>query len=435
MSRHFSEKTFNSLQKLKGNRKARRAQSKLRTAPAVAADESSSTYLLDRLEPRILMDATPLRLTDFAAVTTDGAVQATVKLSSSEVSSTKVYNYSIYDITGATFIAGGQIASTEGLNILGGDQADRIKLSFEAGFDTRAVFTVSVDGGAGNDIVTLASFENGYLGSLNLSAESVTVSAAIGAADAKVKAVTITAQAVKTLDDNGSASVSGVITLSNSIYATGTVSLLAQASITGTKDFTGIAATGSPSITTVARIVVSEGVTVDAGAISLVTGAVANVTEKTNNRLLFVATGTVSSTSRVEIGAGAQLLSSQVGGITVSATDDTDVTVDVSALELSVGSETVFAVNALSVDLDIEKSVGVTLGSTDTGKQTAILTASGSGGISLTAQADGSVLSKVNSSFLGISQVDLTGTSGGVLIDVNRATLTAGGNSVRGAQF
>ena len=53
---------------------------------------------------------------------------------------------------------------------------------------------------------------------------------------------------------------------------------------------------------------VAEGVTVDAASISLTTDTAATVSTTASNLLVFVATESVSSTSRVEIGAGAGAL-------------------------------------------------------------------------------------------------------------------------------
>ena len=353
----MTRSNFGSIGKLTGNRKARRAQSRQRGSKALRSNESLTTYVLDPLEPRILMDAAPtsIYLATISGATTAGAVSATISLTGAG----GIYSYNVYD-SGQALLTSGQVASTSGLKIYGGDGNDTITLKFGAGFDAGSGFGVSVDGGAGNDALVFGTSLVGFLGSLSLSGETVSVTSDIGSSGSRLQDVTITASASNGVDQYGSASASSTITVANSIFATGVVSLGATASVSGTSNFTGIAPDNSQIVTVAANISVADGVTIDAGSISIVTGSSANLASKTENRLLFVATETVSSTSRVAIGAGTQLLSSATNGITILATDDTDITVEVSALEASLLGEAVFNVNALSVDLAITKAVGVT---------------------------------------------------------------------------
>ena len=110
----MARSTFGSIGKLTGNRKARRAQSRMRGSKGSSSNESLTTYLLDPLEPRILMDAAPtsLYLATISGAATGGAVSATVSLTGAG----GIYSYNVYD-SGQTLLTSGQIASTSELDI------------------------------------------------------------------------------------------------------------------------------------------------------------------------------------------------------------------------------------------------------------------------------------------------------------------------------
>ena len=197
MTLPFENNTSTPLPKFTGNRKSRRALAK--AAPTRSAGLRSTTinYLLDPIEPRILLSADPMAvfLNGEMGEDAEAHVAATVRLFSEDNGfSSYVSKYEVRDTsTNVILVEATQITSTSGLDFLSGSGDDAISLEFADSFVFDRDFTVSVNGGLGTDTVQVTSFVAGYLGSLNIAAETVEVSAEIGSVAQRVNNVTINA--------------------------------------------------------------------------------------------------------------------------------------------------------------------------------------------------------------------------------------------------
>ncbi|MDP1576369.1 MAG: LEPR-XLL domain-containing protein, partial [Cypionkella sp.] len=384
--------------------------------------QAAISYLLDPIEPRILLSADPMSvvLANNIGVDAGAHVSATVRLFSESDGGAAVYKYEVRDTTtGDILVAATQITSTGGLNFSSGSGDDSISLKFEDSFSYGSAFAVSVDGGTGADTVEVTSFAAGYLGNLNIASETVVVSAQIGSAGAYVNDVTIHANSTATL-----ATASSQISVNASIFSQGIVTLSAQAMVSGTINVAVPELGEDVSTGQIARVTLADNITVQAASLNISTLARLDLNLAASNQLLFAGEVSVNSQSQITIGQGVILSTTNAAGIILAASDIVNINASVAAAELEILGEDIFNINALWMQVDVARIVGISVGEAGVAGVPAAdteITAADAGNVAITASSTGVITTKVESSFLGLAEVTIgvvNGAAGGVRIDL-----------------
>ena len=323
------------------NRRQRRAAFKPQKTLNGFSGSQQKRWSLEALEPRVLLSADPMTvlLNSVLGYNDTAAVSVNIELYADSVDPSQLM-YKVTDTNGAQDFA---MTAAQGVNFVTGSGKDTITISFAADFKPAADFTVSFDAGAGTDTLTLTSFAAGYSGNLVLSAETVVLDAALGDAATRLGNVTVTANAVDVLAASGgsaSAQAAAQIAVNHSIFATGTVSLLANAATSGAVDWSNYSGlTGNAAVAQTAVISFASDVVVDALTIQAQASVGSDVSVLANNRMFFDLNMAVTSRSEVSLGARVSLLASgpdlgPLAAIDLSATELTTASAHLSGLSI-----------------------------------------------------------------------------------------------------
>jgi len=273
----------------------------------------------------------------------DAHAAVTVRLFSDIGVPSNVFKYEVRDTsTNYILVAATQITSTTGLEFLSGSGDDVISLEFADRFIFDTGFTVSVNGGLGTDTVQVTSFAAGYLGSLNIAAETVDVSAQIGSVTHQVNDVKINADSTASL-----ATASSQISLNASIFSQGAVTLSARAMVSGTINVVDPAVVDPVFTKQISRVTLADSITVQAASLNISTLASLDLDMSVSNQLLFKGEGSVRSESEITIGQGVILSTTGDAGIILAASDIVNIDATVAAAEFGILGESIFNINAL----------------------------------------------------------------------------------------
>jgi hypothetical protein len=320
----FENNTSTPLPKFTGNRKSRRALAK--AAPTRSAGLRSTTinYLLDPIEPRILLSADPMAMAVFLNNNPgEDHVAATIRLfSGSHNFGPNVHQYEVRDTsTNAILVEATEITSNVGLKFSSGSGNDAISLEFEDSFSYGPTFEVSVDGKTGTDSVEITSFMVGYTGDINLKAESISVDAgvSIGTELYKVGKVTLDADAAFTgsgviSDETMQASV----TLLGSVISGDVVKISADAVTTASQ---------TSYVLGLAGFDMTADADVTIGATSIVKGTAVSITANADSNINVSAEFAIAAIAISDAVATADVLVAS-GAIITAGSGDLDATMD-----------------------------------------------------------------------------------------------------------
>ena len=423
------------LPKLPYNRKIRNRLRSRHKDRYNAMRDATWRFLLDTLEPRILLSAD---LPNFGAADDNSGDQNLLVIMDEfndagnggvltqrvQVQDKDNGNNVLGTITSITGFADvGSIGDPGyvegGINIFTGGGDDQIELQF-LGTASAESFGVTIDAGTGNDSIEITSFGNNYSGDLNLTAEQITVSDATQVGGN----ITFTAAATETTTSANTSTNTAAITINADVTAGEDVSMNSSVTYTGTSiSLVGFLADFDQTAS--ATIVVDGDYTITGDNVSLTATTDIDITvDVTAIAVVSIALVDVETDTSVSLLNGADIAAdtgdATDGAITVSATSNVDIDVDLGLLDSSFFGGTLTSFDIVASNVNIDRNTHVTI--TGAGQQ---ITGTGSGATTIGATNTGSVSSDVNSLVFGAALHDFADET--AQVTVSNATINAGG--------
>ena len=412
------------LPKLPYNRKIRNRLRRRHRGHYDRMRDATWRFLLDSLEPRILLSADMPgfgnNATDLSSNAADQNLLVRIEATDDGAGTITSQAVRIFD---ADDVAAGPISEftsadtgwNNHTNIFTGGGDDTITLEY-LGAATPATFGVTIDAGTGDDSITVVSFGDNWEGDVSLTAEAVTISD-----DMTVDgAVTIDASQTETAtSDIGEAySHTSSVTVNGSITATGDVDITSSVAVTA-NDSAVVNLARDYNQTATASIDVNADIAGASVSLSAVTDV--SITASVDFiTAIHVSNVDVTTDTQIDVDSGASLTANGTGGdITVSAQSDIDVDITLGVDDGNIIS-TAYTYSdiydAVASFVTVDRDTDVTIGSLTDQSLTA------NDDITISATNTGAIASDVNSNLFGAAFHDYDDDSATVLVtnvDVN----------------